>query len=380
MMVFLIVWSAVAFTWWGIALWLLADARRWKNIATPSQRRSITVFKSLPPVHDERELAALASAIGSFARELSPQDELLIGINALHAARWEPAAKQWRSAVKQARIEILVQPMPTQCANPKIAWHQVLAEKAKGELWLWSDADVTAPVGCLDALAAELAGSNSNAVTAPYCIQEIRSRQGAFDALFVNVEFLPGTLLLGRLRRKDFAYGAATLFRAETFRQRVDWRELGAALADDHKLGELLQPVLLAHTMVSTFTQPASWSAAWQHYYRWQKTVRWCQPGGFAALLVLMPVLGWSLAGVFGAMGHTQLAGLGVVLLGEIMAGLAACRLVGCRVPVWPLLGVMLWPLARPLAWLLVWLPLPVLWSGRQQKWFAPVDRQRDEG
>ena len=375
MMVFLIVWTVLAFTWWGIALWLLADARRWQHVPAPSQRPSITLFKSLPPVHDERELAALAAAIESFARELSSQDELLIGINTLDAARWQTAEKRWRSAGKQARIETVVQSMPTQCANPKIAWQQVLAEKAKGELWLWSDADVTVRAGFLDAFAAQLTGSSGcHAVTAPYCIREIRSRQGAFDALFVNVEFLPGTLLLGRLNRKNFAYGAATLFRAETFRQRVDWRELGAALADDHKLGKLLQPVLLAHTVVSTFTQPPSWSAAWQHYYRWQKTVRWCQPGGFAALLMLMPAFGWSVGGLALSC-QMQVAGLGTVLIGEMLVGLVACRMVGCRMPGSALPGVWLWPLARPLAWLLVWLPLPVHWSGRQQKWFAPVDQ-----
>jgi hypothetical protein len=53
---------------------------------------------------------------------------------------------------------------------------------------------------------------------------------------------------------------------------------------------------------------------------------------------------------------------------------MVACWLVGCRLPVraWP--GILLWPLTRPVVWLLVWLPLPVLWSGRKQEWFAPEE------
>ena len=60
------------------------------------------------------------------------------------------------------------------------------------------------------------------------------------------------------------------------------------------------------------------------------------------------------------------------MIAGEIFVGVLACLLAGCRLPpaAWP--GVLLWPMCRVLAWLLVWLPLPVLWSGRQRAWFTP--------
>ena len=128
----------------------------------------------------------------------------------------------------------------------------------------------------------------------------------------------------------------------------------------------------LAKTLVSTFTKPAGWGEAWQHYYRWQKTVRWCRPSGYAALLVLMPAFGWALAGLFGGLKPFYLSGLVAVLGGEIMVAWLACRLVGCRLPPATWMGVLLWPFFRAVTWLLVWVPLPVLWSGRQRAWFAP--------
>jgi len=372
MIVFLIAWSAAAFAWWFIALLLLVRARARQAGSSKVERPSISVFKPLPPVHDEQERADLVAAVTSFASQLSPRDQMLIGMIAADEAGWAPFVQRWREAAPQARIDVVVRPAPAQWANPKIAWQEVLAEQALGHLWLWSDADVTAPPGVLEAMARQLASEDVNAITAPYCINEVRCGCAVLDALFVNVEFLPGTLLLGFLKRTDFAYGAATLFRADLFRSRVDWPALGAALADDHKLGEMLKPVLLGQRMVSTFTRPSGWIPAWQHYYRWQKTVRWCRPGGFAALLLLMPAFGWSGAGWFGLDGGRQLTGLGVVMGGEMLVALAAFGVTRCRIPCVAWLGVLAWPIVRPLTWLMVWLPLPVLWTGRKRKWFAP--------
>ena len=372
MKLFLISWTIAAFVWWLIALCLLAQSRRRTPLPASARRAAMTVFKPLPPVRDEPERAALAAAIGSFVGQLAAADEMVIGLDAADAAGWQPSLQAWRAAWPAARLIVVAREVPRQWANPKISWLQVLAPSARGEVWLWSDADVTTPPGFLDGIGGQLAAGGGNAVTAPYVIQHIRQAHGVLDALFVNVEFLPGALLLGRLSQQDFAYGAATAFRAETFHARGDWHKLGAALADDHKLGELLQPVTLAKTLVSTFTKPAGWGEAWQHYYRWQKTVRWCRPSGYAALLVLMPAFGWALAGLFGGLKPFYLSGLVAVLGGEIMVAWLACRLVGCRLPPATWMGVLLWPFFRAVTWLLVWVPLPVLWSGRQRAWFAP--------
>jgi len=331
----------------------------------------MTLFKPLPPAADENERAALADAIGSFVSQMTSQDQLLVGIDKADAAAWQTAVEHWRSSWPAARIEVIERELPLQCPNPKIAWLQVLAPAARGAVWCWSDADITAPSGFLDEVCGQLMTGRGNAVTAPYRVRHIRDHHGVFDALFVNLEFLPGALLLSAIKQRDLAYGGATVFRAETFHTHGDWQTLGDCLADDHKLGELLQPVELTHTLVSTATKPATWGDAWQHYYRWQKTVRWCRPIGFASLAVLMPALGWTIASLFCLPKNIYLCGLAAVLLGEILVGSLGCWLVGCRLPPssWP--GLLLWPVLRITTWLAVWLPFQVRWSGHKRWWSA---------
>jgi ceramide glucosyltransferase len=372
MKIFLIAWSTVAFVWWLIALALLVESRRRNLSASLATRATITVFKPLPPVRNEQERDELAEAIGSFISQLKLGDELLIGMNVAAAVGWQGKIQAWHTAWPAAQITVIARAVPDQCANPKIAWLQVLAPSARGEVWLWSDTDVTAPSGFLDDICAQLAASGKNAVTAPYRVQQVGRAHEMLDALFVNLEFLPGTLLLGRLNHQDFAYGAATAFRMETFHDKGDWQKLGSALADDHKLGELLQPVALSSALVSTIPNLNGWGEAWQHYYRWQKTVRWCRPADYAALLVLMPAFGWAMAGLVVGSKVFFISGFIAVLVGEMLVAVLACQLVGCRLPPATWFGVLSWPFARVITWLLVWLPLPVLWSGRQRAWFAP--------
>lgn len=362
-----------AFGWWLTALGLLSRSARKKTTVVPlASRPSVTIFKPLPPINHERERNILSEAIQTFIAEMRAGDEMLIGLDIEAAPAWQDRIEHWRKNHPAAQINVVAREIPRQCANPKIAWMQVLAPAARGEIWLWSDADVFAAPGFLDGLCARLAASGANAVTAPYRVQQVGCDHEMLDAIFVNVEFLPGALLLERLNKQEYAYGAATAFRAQTFQAHCDWRELGAALADDHKLGEQLQPVALADSLVATVPILNGWRGAARHYYRWHKTVRWCRPGGYAAMILLLPALGWLWAALVRGGESFYLFVLAGVLAGEMLVAISACRLVGCRLPpaTWP--GILIWPMGRPLVWLLVWLPLPVVWSGRQKTWSAP--------
>ena len=109
--------------------------------------------------------------------------------------------------------------------------------------------------------------------------------------------------------------------------------------------------------------RPASgrWRDAIVHYARWHKTVRWCRPGGYAAQLLIMPVLGWAMIGAWPfALATMQM---------EVLAAWLLCRRVGCRVrSVWAL---ELWSALRPITWLACWLPWPVLFRSQRRKWWS---------
>ena len=337
--------------------------------ACPATSPSLSVFKPIPPVASPAERAALASAIASFLPQLGPQDELLIGVPETQAAEWAGTFSAWRSAFPNVRLIVCQRPEPRQWANPKIAWLEHLAEQSQGELWLWSDADIVAPADGLDRMKGLLAGSGVGAVTSPYCVRQIPAAPEALAALFVNAEFLPGARLLGRLGTVDFTFGAATMFRAGDFRQRVTWADLGAVLADDYALGQRLAPVRMTDELVETTAFESGWLAALRHYYRWQKTIRWCRPGSFAALLAIQPLAGWVPLVLLRPRSADGWAGLGLQWLFEMGVAAVIFRRLRCRLP-WPAWAtVALWPGLRVGCWVAVWLPLPVSWRGTAGRW-----------
>ena len=371
--ILLISWSVLAGVWWLIATVLVFVGPRRKRNESGSAHHPVTVFKPIPPVRDETEQQLLAGAIESFISQLERDDELLIGVDQRELSGWEGVFNNWRSRWPDAQIVIVAQAEPRQLSNPKVAWMQVLSAKAHNDAWLWSDADVIVEPGFLRTLRNALNDQEASAVTAAYAVRHVNKPAAMFDALFVNVEFLPGALLLERIGSTEFAYGAAILFRARTFRERVDWADLGARLADDHELGRRLRPVKVLDAVVSTFTLPGSWGDALKHYYRWQKTVRWCRPAGYAALILVIPLAGWAIAVAISAGGQMFAAGFLGQWLFEILVCTVICLRIGCRLPplTWP--GLMLWPLVRMIAWMLAWLPLPVVWGRREAAWSAPT-------
>ena len=344
-----------------------------------SDRERLTVFKALPPVSSEAARAAITEAVGSFVRELDADTELVLGVPLEAEAEWAPALAQWLRLDGGERLKARVRPTPAQHANPKVSWLEVLSADATGTLWLWSDADIIAPAGLLGHLRAELAAAagSAHAVTSAYCVRRVTDVAGLTDALFVNVEFLPGALLLGRLGTVRLSFGAAVLFRADDFAARVNWAELGASLADDYVLGQRLAPVRISPQLVETTAIQPGLGAALKHLHRWQRTIRWCRPGSFAALLVVMPLLGWFAAVLVRPGDAVSWQGLTGQIAVEALASAVLMLWVGARMPFRCWLAIAAWPLVRAAGWVTAWLPLPVTWGEGKAAWRRPVRKSR---
>lgn len=346
--------------------------------APPEQcvhRERLTVFKALPPVSSEGARAAITEAVGSFVRELDADSELVLGVPREAEAEWAAALAKWRRLVGGERLKVRVRPTPAQHANPKVSWLEVLSADATGTLWLWSDADIFAPKGLLAGLRAELAAAAGavHAVTSADCVRRVADVAGMADALFVNIEFLPGALLLGRLGTVRLSFGAAVLFRADDFSARVNWAELGASLADDYVLGQRLAPVRISPQLVETTAIQPGLGAALRHLHRWQRTIRWCRPGSFAALLVVMPLLGWLAAVLIRPADPRSWQGLLGQIVGEAFASAVLMLGVGARMPLRCWLAIVAWPVVRAVGWVTAWLPLPVTWGEGKAAWRRQV-------
>lgn len=372
-LLFLIGWSVVSAVWWLLAVALVqgSRSRRWGGsnpVSVPLP--PLSLFKPLPVVPGPDGIPVLARAIESFLEQMDGSCELLLGVPEEQAALWDPVLEDWGRRFPGTAIRPRVLPSPRQRANPKIAWLEWMAPEARGTVWLWSDADITAPPGLLTGIRTRLEAEPAiGAVTVPYGVRRTGHAAGWLDALFVNMEFLPGTLLLERQGPVPLAFGAAVLFRAEDFRKRVSWDDLGASLADDHELGRQLGPVRISGPVAETCALETRLGSALRHVYRWQKTIRWCRPGGFAALVVILPLLGWSAALGSSPEAGAVWSGFGVQYALEVGVAAVLLNRVGFHGPRWGWVHVLAWPAVRCGLWLAAWLPLSVVWQDPAQSW-----------
>ncbi len=366
----LLAWTAIGVIWWTIAVVLVWRRRMPEtNRETARDRERITVFKPISSPLDATEYATVERCLGTLLADVDEDCEVLIGANEPEAASLERFVARMRADYPGVRIELVVEPVQDTLMHPKVFWNRRLSEHATGHWWFWSDADIFVPRGTFAALRQDFTPGNGM-VTSPYVVTQVGTAADLLEALYVNLEFNPGVELLGRFGALANGLGAGMLFSADEFRRKVDWNEFGSHLADDFVLGQLLAPVRLGSVTLQTMPTGGGWRAALLHYLRCQKTVRWCRSGGFAAQIIVLPVIGW-LIWLFSAPASVVAwSGLAAVLALDLMASLIVCRRVGCRFEAAQLTVIPLWSLLRGVVWIACWFPWPVVWNGR--RWWSP--------
>jgi ceramide glucosyltransferase len=370
-------WTGIGLAWWVIAHRLVSGASGRRPSTGPEDRRQLSIFKSLARGLSEIEFKGITRCLESFVAELDEDSELLIGCHVTDRGRMLRFFEDMEERHPGADIKLVVRSDPDRFPHPKVSWMHVLARHATGELWLWSDADITAPEGTLRSLRADFAKGGARFVTSPYAVVEGTNTSEMLDTLYVNLEFYPGVVLLDRLDQIRFGFGSAMLFEADEFRRRIDWHDLGGHLAEDYHLGQEMAPVRLGSMRLTTLPSDSSWWIALLHYLRWQKTVRWNRPGSFAGQLVIQPALGWLVWLAVDPGNPAAWLGLLAVLAIDTGAAFALCRAVGCRIGWHRAHVVPLWSLIRALTWLACWLPWPIVWRGRRW-WSAHRATRRD--
>jgi ceramide glucosyltransferase len=368
--ILLAAWSGAGLIWWVTAWRLVAtnksDEMAFENSSTP---RSLSIFKPLPPM-GATGIQSEATGLESFIAQMDDTTELLLGIHEADRTAAAPFIERMRQLYPQARVKVIHRSELATMANPKIAWQKILAPQAEGELWLWSDAEIVAPPGFLQSARRDYERRKAAMVTFPYVVREIPAAPTLLDALFVNVELYPGVLLLRQRGSVDFGLGAAMLFSRAEFEKRVDWNELGSALADDFVLGQKLQPIHVGTTTLMTRIDETNWKAAVLHNLRWNKTIRWNRPVGTAARILVLPVLGWLIYLVFHPTQWPAWVGFIVMIQFEVGFAAMICRRLGCALKMRHWAPLQAWSLWRILVWIACWFPWPVNWRG--QLWWGP--------
>ena len=373
----LVGWTLLAVVWWSYALRLVRRRMTAETKATnppcpvAEQTSMITVFKPLCALRTPAPPPELVAALESFVAQTGEDAEVLFGVEQQDAAAWQPVFEAWRQRFPEARFTVVCQPRPATFRSPKSYWWHALAGRAQGRLWLWSDADMIAVPGLLTTLRCEQTATQAGLVTCPYVVRRVPVRPMWLEALFVNVEFFPGVLACRAWGKPSFAFGAAMLFDAADRQRRLHWDELGARMAEDNLLGRRLTPVHISGVTLETLAAETRWTDAVLHYLRWHKTVRWCRPAGYAAELIITPVLGWLAALLWQPAAWWTWTGLGLTVLFETLVATRLSVRVGCAPRVRDAAVLAGWSLLRAVTWLACWLPWPVVFRSQRRIWWT---------
>ncbi|MBI4026638.1 MAG: glycosyltransferase [Verrucomicrobia bacterium] len=191
-------------------------------------------------------------------------------------------------------------------ANPKVRNLLNAFPKARHDWMAICDADVEVEPDFLDGLllpmirlAAETSpekNSRDREIAMVHSLYRCRDATGgdglaaSWENVWINCDFWSQGLLGDWLRGTDFAFGAAMALHRSTLEQIGGLEAVRDYLADDYQIGHrvaaLGKRLVFNRQFVTLRTKHQTWAETWRHLLRWNRTIRVCQPGGFAGSIL----------------------------------------------------------------------------------------------
>lgn len=178
--------------------------------------------------------------------------------------------------------------------NRKVAALSAMISKARHDLLLICDDDVTVPPDYVARMAGLMRDERLGAATSPY-----RVRPGtaglALDGLTRATELLPSVAVAEMLERGlSFTLGASSIFRRRALEDIGGIQSLSDFLAEDYHLGARIRArgwtVGLSGEMVELGHDFQSVGDYLRHQLRWSRTYRFCRPVGFFFSILIQGV------------------------------------------------------------------------------------------
>ncbi len=265
----------------------MAFARR--PVERDAAAPSVTVLK---PLHGAEPL--LAEKLRSFCDQDYPAYDVVLGTRgaddaALAVARDVAAEFPGRVFVVSADDDT------PRHANPKANTLAGMVPHARGDVLAIADSDMRVDRGWLRAVAAPFADPGVGAVTCLYRGEPADDGLPSVLGAMANHEhFAPSVLVAQALGPLRYAFGATMAVRRGLFEALGGLAVLGAHLADDARLGELVARhglrVHLSRYAVANVVAEPGLRSLWEHEVRWARTHRMLRPGGYAGLFLTYPV------------------------------------------------------------------------------------------
>lgn len=193
----------------------------------------------------------------------------------------------------------------------------------------------------------------------------------SWESIWINCDFWTQGLLGDRLKGTDFAFGATMAMHRQTLQEIGGLQAVADYLADDYQIGNRIsrtgRRLVFNQQVVTLKSHQQNWGDTWRHLLRWSRTIRVCQPGGYAGSIltnvtlfaVVIPFIG----------GMSLLPWSGIALLFRLTFA-NQCRnwILGTTGwwSRWWLIPIK--DLAQALLWALSFSNGPVFWRGKQYR------------
>lgn len=263
-----------------------AFARRPRRPASRAPR--VTVLK---PLHGDETL--LAQKLRSFCDQDYPEVEVILGARDPDDPALVVASALAAEFPDRVRV-VTGDGRSATHRNPKANTLAAMVQHARGELLVIADSDMRVGPDWLLAVVAPFEDPQVGAVTCLYRGEPMPGVASALGAMANHEHFAPSVLVAQALGPVRFTFGSTMAVRRALFERIGGLDAIGAHIADDAVLGELVARagfrVELSTYVVGNVVDEPSLAALWQHELRWARTHRHLRPGGYAGLFITYPL------------------------------------------------------------------------------------------
>lgn len=204
------------------------------------------------------------------------------------------AARRIRDAMPDRAIEVVSGGGPP-LENPKIENLEAALGRARGDIVLVADSDMTVNRSYLREVAEAFSDERVGAVTALYGARSVDALAAHIGALYVNDQFAPSVLVATAVEPLRYCFGATMALRARVLDEIGGLRALGATIADDYVLGALVSArgyrVALTSAVPLTLVSETKLRDVLSREIRWARTIRSRRPAGYAGTVLALPML-----------------------------------------------------------------------------------------
>jgi len=257
---------------------------------TPSPRSayapSVTVLK---PLHGAEPL--LAEKLRSFCDQDYPSYDVILGARDAD----DPALDVARSVAAEfgERVRVVDGRGAPPHRNPKANTLAGMLPHARGTILAIADSDMRVQRDWLRSIVAPFAREGVGAVTCLYRGEPTGGIASALGAMANHEQYAPSVLVAQALGPLRYTFGSTMAVRRDVFEAFGGLDAIGAHVADDARLGELVAErglrVELSPYVVENVVDEPTFAALWSHELRWARTHRALRPAAYLGLVITYP-------------------------------------------------------------------------------------------